>query len=166
MKQEIKEQIRIAELNLERFLEWTSRYDNKASIIVGITIAMLGTLTTFAPAIDKWTKFTIIASASSVLLLSGALVFAFIGNYPQTKSPNRTLLFFGAINKLTFNEYQSQFKKQNDEDYLNDLLEQCHRNSEILALKFFALKWVYRLLFLTVPAWAFSIYLFKFCSVK
>jgi len=157
----IQERLQVAEKNLERLLEWVSRVDNKSLIVLGVVTGMLGVLATFAPPLHLWTSVMTILAIFSVTVLAASLLFICLGSYPQTKGPSKSLLYFGSIAKNSFKKYQEAFLKQSAEEHLNDLLEQCHRNSEILDRKFWSLKWAYRMLFIGVLPWAITIYLFK-----
>jgi hypothetical protein len=157
----IQEHIEIAYKNLERLLDWVNRFDTKLPIILGVDTAMLGILATFAPPLYLWNQLMTYLTIVSVALLTTSLFFVYLGSYPQTKAPSKSLLYFGSMARNTFTEYQQTFLNQSAEDYLNDLLEQGHRNSEILDRKFKMLKWAYRMLFIGVLPWATTVYLFK-----
>ena len=157
----IQEHIQATEKNLERLLDWVSRLDSKFPIILGIDTAMLGVLATFAPPLCLWSQLMTYFTILSVIFLGSTLLFVYLGSYPQTKGPKKSLLYFGSIAKSSFSEYRQIFLNQNPENYLNDLLEQCHRNSEIIDLKFKRLKWAYRTLSIGVLPWAITVYLFN-----
>jgi hypothetical protein len=160
------QQIDIAEKNLARLLDWISRTDSKSSLVLGVDMAMLGVLASLAPPLKNLSLFLTIISGAATGFLIGSLVCIYNVNYPRTKGPLKSLIYFGAIAGQTFNEYQQAFAKRSEAEYLNDLLEQCHRNSEIITLKFKALKWAYRSLLIAVPLWMAALYYFKFVLVK
>jgi len=76
-------------------------------------------------------------------------------------SPNKSLLFFGTIAKMSFDDFKQKFKSISDEDYLNDLLCQIHINSEILEQKFSNIKAALTMIVLSVIPWVIAIYLSK-----
>jgi len=156
-----KEQLRLAEKNLDYLLEWVGRFDSKSSVVLGIDTGMLGVLATFAPARSLWNALMIGFALWSITLLSISLLFVYLGNYPRLKGSNESLFYFGSICKKRFNQYQREFSKRSDKEHLKDMLKQCHRNSEILSQKFRYLKWSYLLLLSSVIPWAISIYLFR-----
>lgn len=158
---DIKTRIEIAEKNLQRLLEWVSRFDNKSVIILGVDTGMLGVLATFAPPFKSLSSAAIMSALISFLLLGLSLLFIYLGSYPRTTGPKMSLLFWGCIGKCNFSEYKDSFLKQSDEEYLNDLLEQCHRNSEIIDEKFTNLKKAYHMLFVGLLPWTITIYLFR-----
>jgi hypothetical protein len=155
------EKIRVAEANLDRLLDWVSRIDAKSAVVLGGNTAMLGVLATLAPAPHLWTKQTVILGAISTVCPFASLICVYLANYPQTKKPSTSLNFFGGIAKHTLAEYQKAFTELSSRDYLNDLLEQIHRNSEIVIGKFRALKWAYRALLIGVIPWALCLYYFR-----
>lgn len=132
------ERIRVAECNLNRILDWVGRIDAKSSVVLGINTAMLGVLAGLAPAPHLWTKTTIAIAVIGVLCPIASLCCVYFVNYPQTKGPVSSLNFFGGIAKRSFREYETAFMKCSTADHLSDVLEQCHRNAEIVNRKFWA----------------------------
>ena len=158
---EIEKKIDRSEKNLQRKLEWISRYDTRIAFVSGIAIAMLGVLASASGLIVKWECFTyfIFGLASILLLLS--LIFIYFGLYPKIKSPNTSLLFFGTIADMKFDEFKKKFKDITDEEYLDDLLCQTHINAEILKKKFSSLKTSLVLIGVSTLPWIIAIYLSK-----
>jgi hypothetical protein len=93
------EQIRIAESNLSRLLDWIGRIDAKSSVVLGINTAMLGALAGLAPAPHLWTTQTAIFALIGVISPIASLCCVYFVNYPQTKGPATSLNFFGGIAK-------------------------------------------------------------------
>lgn len=156
-----KEQLRLAEKNLEYLLEWIGRFDTKSSVILGIDTGMLGALATFAPAVNLWTLLMKGFAILSIILLLISLLFVYLSNYPRLKGSSDSLFYFGSVCQKCFDQYHQEFSKLSAEECLKDILGQCHRNSEILNQKFSYLKWAYRLLLVGVIPWAITIYLFR-----
>jgi hypothetical protein len=150
-----------AEKNLKKHLDWISRYDVRSSIIVGICVAMLGVIANVAPAVTKWTLlFEVLFSISGVLLLS-CLVSIWISQFPRTRSPNASLLFFGTIAPMKSDEYLRRFRTMTQQEYLEDLLRQTHANAEILRRKFNALKSALVFLLFSIVPWATTVFCAK-----
>lgn len=160
-KMSVGEQLHFAEANLDFLLEWVSRFDNKSYVVLGINTGMLGVLATFAPAANQWNPLMTVFTVLSIGLLSTSLLFVYLGNYPRLKGPNNSLFYFGSICKQEVNKYVKDFSKRTPAEHLRDLLEQCHRNSEILNQKFSYLGKAYKVLFIGVIFWAITIYLFR-----
>jgi hypothetical protein len=157
----LDEQIASAEKNLDRLLQWVSRVDTKVSVLLGIHTGMLGIVASLAPEPHKWTWYTDLSVAATMVLLVTGFLFIYFASYPQTKGPTKSLLFFGSIAKNSFNEYQQCFSSRTAQEHLADLMEQCHRNSEILDKKFRNLKRAYRTMMGAFVPWAFTLLIFK-----
>jgi len=156
-----EKRIKIAEDNLGRLLDWISRIDSKSSVILGVSTAMLGILAGLAPPPRLWTVRTEIVGLLGFLGPSLSLLSVYLVNYPRTKGPSTSLNFFGGIAKNTFREYTKAFMSISSADYLSDVLEQCHRNAEIVSRKFSALKWSYRSLLIGAVPWIVCLYYFR-----
>src|SRR5260370_1577264 len=112
------------------------------------------------PKPSTWTPLVVVLTCVSIVLLGSSFLFVYLGNCPRTSGP-KSLIFFGTISSLPIDEYRKTAYSQSQEDYLQDLLIQSHVVACIVAKKFWALQWAYRMLFLALPPWAASIYLFK-----
>lgn len=156
----LSDRIQAAERNLERLLEWVNRFDSKSSLVLGIDASMLGVVSGLAPPFRMWTGLAVTLAGLTITLLAVGLGFVFAGVFPRTKGP-KSLLYFGSVGKMPFSDYRQMFLEQTDRSYLNDLLEQCHRNSEILNHKFGALQWSYRAVLFAVIPWGATIFLFR-----
>ena len=103
----------------------------------------------------------VIVGGLALLFLFISLLFLCVGSYPRMKAPSRSLLYFGTVGKMTLDEYRGRFLAQDPREYLEDLLQQCHRNCQIVRVKFWSLQYAYGWLVAAVVPWAFAIYLFK-----
>jgi hypothetical protein len=157
----IASKIRYAEKNLRRQLDWVSRHDLRTSFTITISIGMLGAMFSLAPGFDEWSRELEIFLGCSTLLLLAALFFIYLGQYPLTKSPNRSLLFFATIADNTSDEFIERFRAFSDEDYLTDLLMQAHINAVILTKKFAHIKFGLIFLLLAVVPWSVTLYIEK-----
>jgi hypothetical protein len=161
----IDKQLDLAEKNLEFLLDWVGRHDNKSSIIFGIGTGMLGVIATLAPDKASWYYEMIICAGLSIFLLFLTLLFVYLGNYPRLEGHSESLFYFGSICKKSKKQYKKVFSKRTKEELLSDILEQCHRNSEILDKKFNYLKRAFIALLISVIPWLITIYLFRSISV-
>ena len=89
----IKETITRAEINLQRKLEWTSRYDTRIIFVAGIAIAMLGILANASGIMANWTCFAYISFGLTLLLLLLCLGCVYLAQSPKVLAPNQSLLF-------------------------------------------------------------------------
>lgn len=156
-----EERIRIAESNLGRLLDWIGRIDAKSSVILGVNTAMLGVLAGLAPKPQCWSRQTILLAGLGALFPIASLCCVYFVNYPQTKGPATSLNFFGGIARRSFREYSEACMKVSAPEHLSDVLEQCHRNSEIVNQKFSWLRWAYRTLLIGVIPWVICLYYFR-----
>lgn len=153
-----QERLEAAEKTLDRLLDWVGRSDTKFSVVLGVDTGMLGFLATSAPA--RPNLAAVIIAAASALLLALSLFFVYRGLYPRTKGPSGSLAYFGSIANVEREDLKASFLDRPVEDHLDDVLDQIHRNSEIVSLKFKALRWSYRCLLLSTIFWTVALYLF------
>lgn len=159
-----KNLIEKAEKNLERQLEWISRYDARVYFIAGVSIAMLGFLTSITGEVTFWNYAIKIDFLSSGALLFTSLICIYFGQFPKTNSDNNSLLYFGTIADMNCDKFKKQFESLSDADYLDDLLCQTHKNSVIISKKFMFLKVALISLLFSVIPWALAILLIKTSS--
>lgn len=150
-----------AEQNYQRQLDWIGRYNSRSATILGIAIAMLGFLATEAPPPHKWEIHCFLAAIAAAVPLAVCLQKIYSGQYPNTNSPNKSLVYFGTIAKFKFDDFVAKCKEQSDEQYFSDLCYQTHINSSLMAKKFTALKLALRWLLIAVPFWSIAIIWFR-----
>ena len=120
---------------------------------------MLGFLATSASSGPNSVIAIIFAmAAASLLVLS--LIYIYRGTYPRTYGPGGSLVYFGSIAEKDSEEFKKEFLAYDLLDHLNDVLEQIHRNSEILNGKFAELKRAYVCMLIAAIPWTISLYLF------
>jgi len=150
---------------LERTLSFITKAESKIPPILVIDTSMLGVIAALIPKFSHWTNFFIIFSILTVVPLLLSLIFLFIAQFPRTKSPEDSLLYFGGIVSTSFDKYKKKIKAIESKDYFNDLASQTYRNSEIANTKY---KWVrYSLiaLFMAIIPWLIVIFnLYKMSS--
>jgi len=147
--------------NLICLHEWIGRYDNKLIIILGIDTALLGALISLAPPFQVWTQIMIFFVIVIIIALGASFLFIYMGSYPRISGPEKSLWYFESISKMEYSEYERTYLTRTMKEHLIDVLKQCYRNSEILSLKFYYLKWAYRALLISVFTWVITIFLFK-----
>ncbi|WP_286883090.1 Pycsar system effector family protein [Sphingobacterium sp. UBA5980] len=157
----LQETISRAETNLQRKLEWISRYDTRVIFVASIAIAMLGVLASASGNLKEWSCLSLFSFGASFILLIISLTYVYLAQRPKITSPNQSLLFFGTISKLKFTNFSDQFKNSTDEEYLNDLLHQIHINSIVLCKKFRYLRYSIFSIGLAVIPWGSSVYFSK-----
>ncbi|MFN7098873.1 MAG: Pycsar system effector family protein [Flavobacterium sp.] len=147
-----------AETNLQRKLDWVGRHDNRVVVITGIVIAMLGVLASACATIICWTFIKYLIFFLGGLLLFISLTLLYYSQFPKIDSPNSSLIFFKTIAKLDFQNFKNQSNSRSKQEYLEDLLFQIHRNSQILDKKFSNLRLAMIFLGLSLLPWLIAIY--------
>lgn len=151
----------LAKKNLDYMLDWIGRFDNKASIILGLNLGMLSLLVSFAPPLDMWTRMMWGAIILTIIALGLSFLCIYFSIFPRTTDPGDSLFYFGSIAKRDCNEYQQEFISKSDADHVEDILAQVHRNAVILTTKFEYLKGAYLTLILGVVPWTIALFLFR-----
>jgi hypothetical protein len=100
------------------------------------------------------------AALLAVALLGASIIFLYRGAFPSLKGGAASLVYFREIAGRTEHQFIEQFKHQDDEHHVNDLLGQVWRNSEILKAKFDALKIAFTLLACALIPWVIGLALF------
>jgi len=152
-----KERLATAQWVLERNLGWITAADAKVSVVTTINLAMLGGLAAAYSQASAKTCWVYLFSSLSAAFVIISLACAAISVLPRLDGPKHSLLFFGRIAEMGLNEYQQSFKQSPDEDFLDDLTEQIHRNAEIAKEKHRWVKNAMALSFLSVIPWVVSI---------
>lgn len=152
------EKIRIAEQSLSRQLDWIKAVEAKVSVIVAITVAMLGFLVARIPTTATNWKLIALWLVIGGGPLIACLVFCLLASFPRVKSPNLSLMFFGSISNHSCEEYTKKFGSLTEKSYLDDLVMQVHRNAEIAAIKYGKIKWASGLLIAGVAPWLITLY--------
>lgn len=155
---DLEERIRAAEGVLSRLHDWIGRYDNRASGLIGIDTGMLGVLAIMTrPTLsDGWLDAALILS---ILFIGISFSLIIVGTYPRMKGPKTSFIFFGRISEMSEDEFKKSFKKCSEDEYLEDLLGQCHINSKILNVKFKYLRNSLLMIVLAIIPWSIALYL-------
>jgi hypothetical protein len=151
------DRITAAEENLTRQLDWHSRFDSRALLVLGIDTGMLGYLASILPEAAQWSGWSITAFAITAILLAGSLTSLFVSNRPDTVAPAGSALFFGTIASMSCKDFHQKWLALTGEAYLADVNEQVHRNAEIICNKFKHLKYAMRFLFLAIIPWVITV---------
>jgi hypothetical protein len=146
------------QLNL--VLSFFSRVDSKLSVVLAIDTGMLAVLGADAPPLKALSWAMMVFAGFAVALIGVSIAFLYRGAFPSLKGGNSSLIYFREIAKRTEHQFIEQFKQQNDEQHVDDLLAQVWRNSEILKAKFDALKAAFTFLALALVPWLAALALF------
>ena len=154
----VADRIAIAEGTLSRLLEWIRAVDAKTPLVIAIATGMLGVIAAVAPKPGDLALRSSLAIALGAIPLIGSLVLCLMATFPQTRGPLDSLIFFGGIAKRSAQQFLDAERKRTQEEYLADLLAQCHRNAEIAASKYADLKRALYWLAASIPFWLWVIY--------
>lgn len=145
---------------LKLVLSFFPRVNTMLSLILAIDTGMLGVLAANAPAIKTLTRPMVIASLATGALIAASLIFLYRGAFPDLDGGHDSLIYFREIARRTERTFVEEFKRQSDEDYINDVLRQVWRNSEILSAKFRSLKAAFIATATAIAPWVISLALF------
>lgn len=150
----------ISKENLNRILSIFPRADTLSSVVLAIDISMLGVLASQTPSLQNINRLQIITAVSFILFVSLSLYHLYKCAFPRLECEEKSLIYFREIGDLKQLEFANKFIEQTESDYLNDLIKQVWRNSEILKLKFQHLKNAFRFLVLALVPWTISLLIF------
>ncbi len=151
--------IEILEKSLKRLLYWIAGVDSKIPPVIVINTSMLGILATLSSKVRIWTIPLAIFVVLSCIPLIYSLIMLFLTSFPRTKGTKDSIIFFDGISSMDETDYLNKIKNINDEDYENDLAQQCHINALIATEKFKFLKSSFISLFLSIIPWIIAVYL-------
>lgn len=139
--------------HLDRTLGFFSRVEAKASFLFALNTAMLGIEAMNVKKLDfeVWYHLLALVAGAGLNLLS--LFFVYRCIFPALKGGHASLLYFREIAKLREAEYLSLVKARNSDEFLDDYLAQIWRNSEILNVKFDAIKIAFQLTAIATLPW-------------
>lgn len=150
-----------AEKSLSQMIDWIGRHDSRSAGLMGITVAMMGALSAATPAVKQWNGIFVFALAVASTGFAIVLYQLMRGQIPRLRAGKPSLSFFGTVAELPHDEFRSRFVKMTEEEYLDDVLNQCYVNARILRSKFRCLKRGLIALLLTAIPWAWAISLAK-----
>jgi hypothetical protein len=149
-----------AEEKLSRILDWIRSADSRLRFVLPLAIAMLGVISALIPPPSLWTLLGGISASFSVFFLILSIVFCAFSTFPRTSGPLGSLIYFGGITTRELAQYERDFRSMSDDDYLADLLNQCHRNAQIAQAKFTWLQRSIACLFFSLIPWIVGLYEF------
>jgi len=150
------EQVQTEEL--ARLLEWVRAVDAKVPVLTAISCAVIASVAAVAPAPPNlnWTALAVISSGVAPQMAS--LVYCALATFPQTNGPSGSLIFFGGIANRSAEQYRVDVARLTRDAHIADLTAQCHRNAQIVALKYRRVRFAAAWLFIGIVPWVFAIY--------
>ncbi len=150
--------IAVLESELTSLLEWVRAAESRLAFILPLSTVMLGALAVLAPRISSWSVYSAIVSSFAVFFLVFSIIFAAIASFPRTTGPKGSLIYFGGIVTLDLEQFTSAVDSLTRDEYVSDLIKQCHRNAQIAERKY---AWVQRsmaCLFISSGPWVISLF--------
>jgi len=142
------------------------RVDAKASVVLAIDTGMLAVLSSKVSPLGTMPAVAIVAASLCLLMLAGSFWFLYKVAFPALAGGHQSLVYFREIAKRTEAKFIEEFIAQDETARSRDLLGQVWRNSEILKMKFDALRWAFVLMALGIAPWVVSVSLFAAHSVS
>jgi hypothetical protein len=127
--------------------------ETKVSFLLAMNFGLLAILALNLQIVDFFLWYLIIPAVSAVMLTAASVYFIYRSTFPQLKGGENSLIYFREIAKKTEAGFIAEVLAQDDEQYARDLLGQVWRNSEILKLKFDAMKIAFILSTLALVPW-------------
>jgi hypothetical protein len=97
--------------------------------------------------------FLILPAIIAVIVVGASLYFVYRSSFPTLKGGAGSLIYFRAIVGRTEAKFIDEFIAQSEDALTRDLLGQVWRNSEILKMKFDAIKVAYIITILALIPW-------------
>ena len=148
--------LELAPKQLERVLSFFARVEAKASFIFAINSALLGALALHVERyFTDWRRY--LALGAAVVGLATSFYYVYRCSFPALSGGHQSLIYFKEIAKLREQTFLKSFRDLEEDEYVDDLLSQTWRNSQILTEKFRTVKIAFIATALTLLPW--SIYL-------
>jgi hypothetical protein len=155
---ETRDRIRLLEASMERLLRTNNGADSKAGTLIGMDTTMLAVLAALVTHQQAASILLVALAALAALGLLIGLFFLSLSSFPRTSRPAQSIVFFGAVSALDDRTFAERVKAINDEQYLDDLIEQCHRTSTIATQKFLWIRRAQMAWYASIIPWLLTVY--------
>jgi hypothetical protein len=148
----------VAAEQLNRVLAFFPRADAKGSVLLAVDTGMLAVLASNCPpvsAFDWWMLLPLLP----LVLLAISLFHLYLGAFPSLKGGEESLVYFREIAKKREQPFIETFTAQTEAAYIQDLLGQVWRNSQILTTKFDHISSAFNWMALAIVPWLGSLVL-------
>lgn len=152
------DKIKYLEKELELLLGWIRAADGRISLVLPLSSAMLGVIATLASEVKIWTIWPAIISSFCVFFLILSVAFTAIASFPRTSGPKASMIFFQGIVERGVEKYRRDVGEFSENEYIDDLISQCHINAQIANTKFLWVKRGLGCLFISSLPWFLSVY--------
>lgn len=152
------DKVKTLEHILDLQLGWVRAADTRLTMIVPLATAMLTVLAALAPKASEWCILPAISCSLSAILILLAIVYSAFACFPRTEGSKGSFVFFGGIADREADQYRKSILGLEEEDYINDLSSQCHRNAQIARQKYAWAQKALASLLLAILPWLVSVY--------
>jgi hypothetical protein len=156
---ETRDRVKMMEASMERLLRTNTGADTKVATLVGMNttmLAVLAALVTRQEIVSIWMVCLAVVAAVGLLL---GLLFLSLSSFPRTSRPPRSIVFFGAITAVDTATFEERVKTITDDEYLDDLIDQCHRMSAIASQKFGWIRRAQMAWYASILPWLMTVYM-------
>lgn len=153
------EQISAAWNQLNLVLNFYSRIDTKASVILGLNIGMVAVLFARIPPVAQITFLQYAFATPFFIAVISSLWRLHLGSRPHLDGGTNSLVYFRTIAQMQESRFISACSRRSEVEFIADILEQVWRNSKILNAKFSALKYAQDTMLLASIPWLGCIFL-------
>lgn len=146
-----------SQLNL--VLDFYSRIDTKAAVVLGLDLGMIAVLSARMERVindgPAWIWLLLFACLALIVVSCFHLYRCTV---PDRKGGTTSLIFFGTIAKLSESEFLKACRDRSHQELIDDLLEQTWRNSKILQRKFDGLEQAYKFMLAAAAPWTIALF--------
>jgi hypothetical protein len=142
-----------AEKQLDRTMGFFARVDARGSFLFALDTGLLALLALNVRPADLYIWFLVAPAAVAIAAIAISLIYIYRSAYPVLKGGANSLIYFREIAQRTEARFIDEFIAQDDSVYSRDLLGQVWRNSEILTMKYDAVKVAFILTALALIPW-------------
>lgn len=153
----IERKLEMAKWVFEKQLGWNAAVEIKTGVIVTLNLAVISGLAALFIEVDQPTAAQYCLSSIALICPIVALCLAAKSVSPQLAGPNNSLLYFGRIGEKDRHVYVEEFGRASESDLLTDVLEQTHRNAEIVRSKYLYIRWAMKFSFGGIFPWCVAI---------
>ena len=133
---ETKLRITLMEGLLTRHQKTNLAADTKVGTLLGIITTMLAILAALVTHLGEMPTWVVILTALTAIGLLTGLLFLSFSSAPRTSRPSHSLVYFGSISRTSVETYVERVKTVSEDEFLEDLIRQCHRTAEIATQKY------------------------------
>jgi len=148
--------------SLDRLASMQSFAEVKVAAILGVGAILLAPVVDKLPCLAKAAQIwppelrggciaialTLYGCAGAGVAVSGLLVL-----WPRLRSSRRSLLYFGDIGSMTYDEFREAYAGSTRAELREQGISQIHDNARITRTKFFGVRWCIALLAVSLVPW-------------